>query len=472
MEGTFWALIPTLAAVIISLLTKEVYLSLLVGIITGALLISHNPIEALSVVFDTMAQQIGATGEGLGNAGILIFIVELGLLVALMNKSGGTEAISYRIASKVRSDKGALLATGGLGCLIFMDDYFNRLAVGTIMKPVADRFDISRIKLAQYVCAISVSVCILVPISSWASAITGNIGEGMDNAFNAYLKTLTCNFYPILTLIFLFVSPLIGAKKTKKQLPVALKKPNGKAIDLILPITALVISSILLMTEFTSETALAIGGAIALMTCFALYLPRKVMSLRQFTSCFSDGVSSIGDVIMILVLAWTLTGICEKLEIGTFIVGVTSSMGNAKAILPAVMFVAAMGTAFATGTAWGTFGMLVPLAVPMFEPFSTLQILTISAVLSGAVFGNQASPISDSTLLASSICECNHIEFIHSQLPNLLAIAASALMGFLVSGLSGYIWAGWIAAFTVFIAILAAKKLKISLKKPQNAHVQ
>ena len=330
--------------------------------------------------------------------------------------------------------------------MMFTDDYFNRLAVGTIMKPIADRFDIPRIKLAQYVCGISVCVCILVPISSWASAITGNIGESMDGAFSAYLRTLTCNFYPVLMLAFLFISPLIGAKKSVGAATVAMEKPKGKSIDLVLPIVALVGSTLLLMTKFDSETALAMGGAIALITCFLLYLPRKVMTLREFTGCFGDGLRATAEVIMILVLAWTLTGVCEKLDLSAFISSLTASMGDAKSFLPAIMFLAAMGASFATGTAWGTFGMLVPLAVPMFEPLSTMQILTISAVLSGAVFGNQASPISDSALLASSICECDHIKFIHTQLPALLAVAAASMLGFLASGLSGHIWAGWLAA--------------------------
>ena len=465
MAGTFWAIVPTLIAVIVSLLTKEVFLSLLVGIFAGAIIIAKNPIEAINEVFNVMAQKTGASEGGLGNAGILIFIIELGLLVTIINKSGGTAALSYRLMNRIRSKKGALLTTAGLGCMIFMDDYFNRLAVGTVMKPIFDKFGLSRIKLAHIVVSVSVSICMLVPISSWASAITGNIGEGMEGAFNAYLKTLICNFYPILTLAFLLIAPILGVEIPGMTADIEtttaeIDKPKGNPLDLILPIAALVVSSLALMTKYDSEIALAMGGAIAILFCLLLYLPRKIMTVKEFTGCFSDGFKSVADVIMILVLAWTLTGICEKLDIAAFIGGLTSSMGSAKSLLPGIMFVAAMGTAFATGTAWGTFGMLVPLAVPMFEPFSTLQILTISAVLSGSVFGNQVSPISDSTLLASKVCECDHISFIKAQLPGALTLASIALLGFLISGLCGHIWAGWIAVTATFSATLTALSLK------------
>lgn len=477
MEGTFWALVPTLAAVVIAMITKEVYVSLIVGILTGVFLIAANPLEALNELFVIMAQKtgadIGSEGAiaGLGNAGILIFIAELGILVSLLNKSGGTAALSYALTRKIKSPKGALLVTAGLGCMIFMDDYFNRLAVGTIMRPVTDKFGLSHLRLAHIVGSVSLSVCILVPISSWASAITGNISEGMDNAFNAYLCTLTCNFYPILTLAFLFISSALSIDPigietfAPKSENAVTKKPEGNPLDLILPIAMLIACSIAFMTLYGSETALAISGAVTLAFCLILYLPRKVMTLKQFAECFSSGFKSIADVILILILAWTLTGVCERLDVGTFIGGLTSGMGSARSLLPAIMFVVAMGTAFATGTAWGTFGMLVPLVVPMFEPFSTLQILTVSAVLSGSVFGNQVSPISDSTLLTSKVCECDHMKFVKSQLPVSLIIAFMSLCGFLTAGVSGQIWAGWISSLAVFASFIVICALK---RRPQH----
>lgn len=482
MEGTFWALVPTLVAVVFALITKEVFISLFVGIFTGAMLIAGgNPITALSELFGIMAAKTGpdvAFGDGgnaqivgLGNAGILIFIIELGIIVALMNKSGGTAAFGKMITRRVKSDKSALLTTTALGCIIFMDDYFNRLAIGSIMRPVADKYDISRVKLAYIIGSVSVSICILIPISSWASAITGNIGEGLTDskgAFDIYLNTLLCNFYPILTLLFLFISPLLGIDLFKKRIAVAntdsqveIPESKGRAIDLIFPIAVLIILSIVFMTtSYASETILVMSGAITILLCFALYLPRKVMTVKEFTDCLSSGFKSIADVVIILVFAWTLTGVCEKLDVGTFVQSLTAGMGQAQTLLPAILFVAAMGTAFSTGTAWGTFGMLVPLTVPMFEAYSTLQILSIAAVLSGSVFGNQVSPISDSTLLASKVCMCDHMTLIKAQLPGALLIASIAFCGFLVAGVTSLIWLGWIVAITLFATLVLVTYLK------------
>ncbi len=481
MEGTFWAIAPTLIAVIMALITKEVFISLFVGLVAGALIISGgNPISAFYELFTVMASRTGADFEitdgaitvtGLGNAGVLIFILELGILVALMNKSGGTAAFGRTLLRRIKTQRSALLSTTGLGCMIFMDDYFNRLAVGSIMRPIADKHGISRVKLAYIIGSVSVCVCILVPISSWASAITGNLSEGLTEGdpFELYLKTLMCNFYPILTLAFLFLAPILKIEPIgMSDLPVTEcendveTEQKGKAIDLILPILALVFSSVGLMffTSYSSETTLVMSGAFTIILCLVLYLPRKVMSLKEFVSCISSGFKSVGDVMIILVFAWTLTGICEKLDVGAFIGGLTQNMGSAQDLLPAILFVVAMGTAFSTGTAWGTFGMLVPLTVPMFDAFSTMQILSIAAVLSGSVFGNQVSPISDSTLLASSVCECDHMTFIKAQLPGAMIIAAIALIGFLISGVTQNIGLGAITITVLFVVLIAVLKIK------------
>lgn len=481
MEGTFWAIAPTLIAVIMALITKEVFVSLFVGLVAGALIISGgNPISAFYELFNVMASKTGADIEvtdgainvvGLGNAGVLIFILELGILVALMNKSGGTAAFGRILLRRIKTQRGALLATTGLGCMIFMDDYFNRLAVGSIMRPIADKHGISRIKLAYIIGSVSVCVCILIPISSWASAITGNLGEGLTEGdpFDLYLKTLLCNFYPILTLAFLFLSPIFKIEPIgMSNLPVtdcgdAIEtEQKGNATDLIVPILALVASSVGLMffTSYSSETTLVMSGAFTIILCLVLYLPRKIMTLKEFVSCISGGFKSVGDVMIILVFAWTLTGICERLDVAAFIGGLTQNMGSAQNLLPAILFVVAMGTAFSTGTAWGTFGMLVPLTVPMFDAFSTMQILSIAAVLSGSVFGNQVSPISDSTLLASSVCECDHMKFIKAQLPGAMIIASIALCGFLISGLTQNIGFGSITVSALFIVFITTLKVK------------
>lgn len=480
MEGTFWAIVPTIVAVLAALITKEVFVALILGSLTGVLIISGgNPISAFGELFSIMADKVGADLSiidndiaviGLGNAGVLIFIVELGIIVALMNKSGGIEAFGKALMHRIKNTKSALLATTGLGCMLFMDDYFDRLAVGTIMRPIADKHGISRTRLAYIIGSASVSICILVPISSWASAITGNIGEGLlqGDPFELYLETLLCNFYPILTLAFLFLSPVfditpIGMKDRSEPFQAEITtKLKGRAIDLVLPIATLALSSIALMTftSFTSETTLVMSGAFTILLCFALYLPRKLMSVKEFTTCMGEGFRSVGEIMMILVFAWTLTGVCERLEIASFIRELAQGAGSARSLLPAILFAVAMVTAFSTGTAWGTFGMLVPLAVSMFDAFSILQILCIAAVLSGSVFGNQVSPISDSTLLASSVCQCEHMPFIKAQLPNAMIIAAISFVGFLISGITQRIWIGWIAVSVLFVGLIAILKVK------------
>lgn len=490
MEGTFFAVAPTLVAVIAALITKEVFISLFVGLLTGALMIGGgNPITAFYELFNIMALKTGADFEivdgeikivGLGNVGVLIFILELGIIVALMNKSGGTAAFGKFLTRRIKTQRGALLATTGLGCMIFMDDYFNRLAVGSIMRPVADKHGISRIRLAYIIGSVSVSICILIPISSWASAITGNIGESLTEGepFDLYLKTLLCNFYPILTLAFLFISPILGIEPIGMSALPTINSVNsdepkfkGKAIDLILPIFALIALSVglMLFLPYTSETTLVMSGAFTIILCLILYLPRKVMTLKEFVTCIGDGFKSVGDVMIILVFAWTLTGVCERLNVAAFIGGLASEMGGAQALLPSILFVVAMGTAFSTGTAWGTFGMLVPLTVPMFDAFSTMQILSIAAVLSGSVFGNQVSPISDSTLLASSVCECDQMKFIKAQLPGAMIIAFIAFCGFLISGITQNIRLGYSVISVLFVAFIVALKVKKTIQVRKNA---
>lgn len=495
MEGTFIAIVPTIVAVVFALITKEVFISLFIGIFAGSLLLADgNPVLALKELFETMAKSIGADMAegsvsqvvGLGNAGIILFMVELGIIVALINKSGATATFGKTITGKIKSEKSALIVTTTLGCAFFMDDCFNRLTVGTIMAPIADRLGITRVRLARIICGVSVSICMLIPVSSWASAISSNIGEGLTEGdpFKLYLSALSCNFYPILFLAFLFLSPIIEINT--KVNSVSKSEPNvqtvsndtGKTIDLILPIAALIlISGILMAIPYPSETALVISGAITVFICFLLYIPRKVMSLKEFTACFGSGIKSIAEILIILVFAWTLNGICGRLGVSEFILSLTDKMGSLNNILPAILFLAAMGISFSTGTAWGTFGMLIPLTVPLFKPFSDLQILSIAAVLSGSVFGNQVSPISDSILLTSKVCDCDHLSLIKAQLPDALCIAFISFLGFLISGIT-FVWLGWLISIVtlgVYIAvtiIIQKRKTKIKAPLPKTTKTQ
>ena len=518
MGQYFWALIPAVVAIVLALITKEVYVSLFSGILVGALTYIfknaiYNPIEAFGHIFNTMAEAMGPTFDGTGtitgagNAGILIFIVELGILVALMNKAGGAQAFGNWVYKHVKSRKGALLATTGLGCILFIDDYFNRLAAGSIMQPINDKYRISRAKTTFIIGSLSVTICILIPVSSWASAVASNIKDG--NSFGTYVETIYQNFYPILLIAFLFVTSALGIDMFGlfKQEAHAIKTGDvtgglevsgtdekieycekGRVLDLVLPICVLVISCCCLLlikhdvvtpvldqvtgapkidettgeiiTEivrtplFATETALPISGAFALIFCLALYLPRRLMKLKEFTGCFGTGFKSVADVIIIVIFAWTLKGISDSLNLNAFVEAFAVLLGDATAILPALFFVVAMGIAFAIGTSWGTFGIMVPVVVAMGLPHD-IMVLTISAVLSGAVFGDGVSPISDATILSAGACKCNHMGYIKAQMPNCLLIAAITFVAFFVSGFVG-IWIGWVVAIVLFTALVLA----------------
>ena len=500
MEGTFWAIVPALVTIIIALAFKQVYVALFVGVFTGAMMLAGgNPLIAFERLFKIMANTLSDSFDPSSSGGdynfehgaILIFILMLGILVVLMNKAGGTQAMGNWFAKKVRSRKGILGVTAGFGVLMFMDDYFNRLATGSVMRPITDKYRISRVKLAFIIGSLSVSVCILIPISSWASAIASTISEGLPdgstaNAFTLYLQSVACNFYPILTIIFIVVTSVLGMDffTIRKREKTAIEtgdvtcgkqptfeseenyavNPRGKIIDLVLPILAMIVFSIGFMFFFNARygdmlasISLACGSTLAVIFTMILYIPRKVLTFAECNKSFGDGFKSICDVFMILILAWTLSDICSELDVGTFVSSIASAMGDAKVLLPAIMFLIAMGTSFATGTSWGTFGIIVPLVIPMFttEIGSQLQILTVSAVLSGAVFGDQVSPISDATILSAATAQCDHMDYVKAQLPVALLNAVVAFVGFLAGGLTNNIWVGWLATLVGFVVLIA-----------------
>ena len=491
MEGTFWALVPALITIIIALITKQVYISLFIGIFTGAMLFAHgNPLTAFENLFEVMAKTL--SGDGGSHGAILIFILMLGVLVALIDKAGGTKAMGNWFASNVKSRKGMLAVTAGFGALMFMDDYFNRLATGTVMRPITDKYRISRVKLAYIIGSLSVAVCVLVPISSWASAIESNIASGLteealngDNIYSLYLKSAACNFYPILTIVFIFATialgmdffgirkrelntmetqdPNCGMEATFKSEEHHAEKSTGKIIDLVLPIAFMIAFSIGFMIYFSatdsssgSEIALACGSTVAVIATLIMYLIRKNITLKGFTQSLGDGFKSICDVFMILILAWTLADICAELEINTFISSIANAMGDMKVLLPAIMMLIAMGISFATGTSWGTFGIIVPLVNPMFvgQIGSELYLLTVAAVLSGAVFGDQVSPISDATILAAATTKCNHMDYVRCQLPVALMVAVLSFVGFLIGGITKSITIGWIVTAGAFVILM------------------
>ena len=486
MEATLWTIVPPLIAIALALITKEVYFSLLIGILSGALMYSgFNPLGALQTTFTIISDKVG------GNMNIIIFLVLLGMLVALMNKSGATRAYGNWAKKSIKTQRGALAATSALGVLIFVDDYFNCLTVGTVMRPVTDTHKISRAKLAYIIDATAAPVCIIAPISSWAAAVGSSLPEGSAlDGFGLFLRTIPFNLYALLTLamvVFLIVSKIdFGsmAKSLKKETSegiqaaesmdnLVVKNEHGRIIDLVIPIVVLIVLCILAMlytggimegvgivdafADCDASLALALGSFFAIIVTALLYLPRKVVSFKEFAQSLVDGFIAMVPAILILTLAWTLGSICSEdyLNLGGYVSGIVESSNMSLGLMPAIFFAVALGLAFATGTSWGTFGILIPIAMSVFgADISRLMVITVSAILAGAVCGDHVSPISDTTILSSTGAQCNHIEHVSTQMPYALLVAACCFVGYLVSGFSGNGYIGLLAGAVLLFAIL------------------
>lgn len=483
MTATFWAILPPVVAIVLALITKEVYSSLLIGIVMGGLLYAAgNPIKAIETVFSIMTTKIGE------NAYILIFLVLLGILVALITKSGASRAYGEWASGAIKSRRGALAATSCLGALIFVDDYFNCLTVGTVMRPVTDKYKITRQKLAYIIDATAAPVCILSPISSWAAAVSTSLPKDSKvDGFSLFLRTIPLNMYAIFTLIFLIFmicrdrdfsrmkrceqdqSEQEKLQEVESDVEIVGK---GKVIDLILPIAVLIVSCIAMMlytggffdgknvvTAFSdceASKSLVIGCFFTLVLTFLLYLPRKIINFSQYCESFTQGFKAMTSAIMILCLAWTLSGVCsaDYLNIGGYVSGIVEASTVIDMLLPFLFFIIALGLSFATGTSWGTFGILIPIAVAVFGDTSSMLTVCVAAILAGAVCGDHISPISDTTILASAGAQCVHIEHVSTQFPYALLVAAACGVGYLIAGLLHNPYIGWIAGFVALIMIL------------------
>ena len=496
MEATIWTILPPLIAIVLALITKEVYLSLFLGVISGALMYTNfHPVEALTETFNIMGDKVS------GNITIIIFLVLLGMLVALMNKSGATRAYGSWAKKSIKSQRGALAATSALGVLIFVDDYFNCLTVGTVMRPVTDTHKISRAKLAYIIDATAAPVCIIAPISSWAAAVGSSLPEGSGiEGFSLFLKTIPFNLYALLTLamvVFLIISKIdfgsmakslnkeetegIDAAESMDKLVVENK--NGRISDLVLPIVVLIISCIAFMlytggiadgvgivnafADCSSALSLALGAFVAIIFTALLYLPRKVVSFKEFNKSLVEGFIAMVPAILILTFAWTLSGICSEdyLNLGGYVSGIVESSNLSLGLIPAIFFAVALGLAFATGTSWGTFAILIPVATSVFGgEVSQLLIITVSAILAGAVCGDHVSPISDTTILSSTGAQCNHIEHVSTQMPYAFLVAACCFVGYLVSGFSGNGYLGLLVGAVILLVALFSIYAKVKKK--------
>ena len=483
MYATFWALVPPIIAIVLALITKEVYFSLFIGILFGGMFYSNFSFEGTiqTIFVDGMIAKIT---DG-WNVGILIFLVMLGIMVSLMNKVGGSAAYGRWAATKIKSRKGAMLSTLALGVLIFIDDYFNCLTVGSVMRPVTDKFKVSRAKLAYIIDSTAAPVCILAPISSWAAAVSGLV-EG-ESGFALFVKAIPYNYYALLTILTIVLITVLGfdfgpMKKhednavnnddlyTTPDRPYANvvadeKETKGKVIDLILPVAVLIVCCIvgLLYTggifdgvgviaafeACDASLGLVFGSFIALVITFFLYIPRKVITFTEFAKSFTEGFCAMVPAILILVFAWTLSGMTSLLGADVFVAGIVESTAGALDLfLPAIIFLIALGLAFATGTSWGTFGILLPIVIEVLVPGSELLTISISACLAGAVCGDHISPISDTTIMASTGAQSNHINHVSTQIPYALVVAAVSFVSYLI--------AAWLQNVFVCLAIAVA----------------
>ena len=470
--GTWWSLVPPLLAIVLALVTKEVYSSLFIGVAMGALLYTgFHPWNAFVAFFDIMKNSM--------NLNILIFDVLLGMIIVLMSKSGGSAAYGKWAGTKIKSKKSAMLATTGLGVLIFVDDYFNCLTVGSVMRPVTDRFKVSRAKLAYIIDATAAPVCIIAPISSWAAAVNSYVPEDAGiSGFQLFLRTIPYNLYAILTLLMVFTIILTGLdfglmKKHEKnaaagdlftsggeefdQVKEEEISSNGKVIDLVLPVLVLIVTAIgaMIYTGFLggatdvvtafagcdAETSLIFATLITVMFMLALYLPRKVITFKGFMDSFVEGFKMMIPAIGILIFAWSLKGMGDALEIASFVENLVGSNASASVLLPAILFLVAIFLSFSTGTSWGTFAILVPIAIAMFPGADNMQmmIIAVASVLSGAVCGDHVSPISDTTVMSSAGAQSNHINHVTTQMQYAVVVAVVSAIGYVIAGFV-HIW--------------------------------
>ena len=501
--GTVWSLMPPIIAIGLALITKEVYISLFVGIASGAFLqvggFGH-PVAAVETIFGTILAKLGDAW----NIGILIFLVILGVIVILMNKAGGSKAYGDWARKAIKTRRGAQLATFILGVVIFVDDYFNCLTVGSVMRPVTDGHKISRAKLAYLIDATAAPVCIIAPISSWAAAVSGMV-EGA-NGLVLFIRAIPYNYYALLTLLMIIVISILnidyGPMKTHEDnaqyhndLYTTPDRPyadandeptssRGRVADLILPVIVLIICCIIglmytggffgggvsIVDAFANSDAsvgLMLGSFVAILFAFIYFLSRRVLSFRQFADSMPEGFKAMVPAILILTFAWSISGITSNLGAAEFVANaVHDSAAGFQMFLPAIIFLIACGLAFATGTSWGTFGILIPIVVEVFPNDSEILIIAIAACLGGAVMGDHISPISDTTIMASTGAQCNHINHVATQIPYAITVTVVAFISYILAGFIQNVAINLIIASALMVVVLLVIRKVSSSKTP------
>lgn len=512
-KGTLWSLFPPVIAIGLALITKEVYSSLFVGILSGGIIYAAASGTGFEGAFKAVVQDGLITNlSNAYNVGILVFLVVLGIIVVLMNKAGGSRAYGEWAAAHIKGRRGVALSTFFLGVLIFVDDYFNCLTVGSVMRPITDKHNISRSKLAYLIDSTAAPICIIAPISSWAAAVSGTV-EGV-NGISLFINTIPYNLYAFLTIlmvIFISVSdtdygPMKIHEDNAKNGDIFTTKNNtyeqdaqpvterGRVIDLILPVAVLIVFCVVGMiytggffsgTDFVTAFAncdaaygLSLGSISALIVIIAYYMLRRVLKFNECMDSIAAGFKQMVPAILILTFAWTLKTMTNHLEAGAFVSGVVQSATALSVLLPVILFVVAIGLAFATGTSWGTFGILIPIVTSVFEAelanvsqtgeIPSMVIICISACLAGAVCGDHCSPISDTTIMASTGAQCDHVNHVSTQLPYALTVAAVCVVGYLLSGFvhNVFIVLGFSAA--LMLAVLFAIRFFVKRKEGRD----
>ena len=476
--GTWWALVPPLLAILLAFVTKEVYSSLFIGSAVGVLLYTgFHPWDAFTSFFEILRNSM--------NINILIFDILLGMVVVLMAKSGGSAAYGKWAGTKIKTKRSALLATMGLGVLIFVDDYFNCLTVGSVMRPVTDSHKVSRAKLAYIIDSTAAPVCIIAPISSWAAAV------------NSYaILTIAMVFYICYTGFDFGQMKLHEDNAAKgdlfttggeefEQVSEQEVNPNGKVIDLVLPVAVLIVSAIgaMVYTGFLggadnvisafagcdAETSLIFASVVTILFMMALYLPRKVITFKSFMDSLSEGFKLMVPAVTILVFAWTLKGVGDAMGLAQFVGSVVGDHASASIFIPVVLFAVAVFLSFSTGTSWGTFAILVPIATGMFAAGTNLEmmIISVSAVLAGAVCGDHISPISDTTVMSSAGAQSNHLNHVSTQMQYAAVTACVCLVGYLIAAVTRTWWITLGVSLLLLLAVLSGMR-RFCAKKAEN----
>ena len=483
LSYTAWALLPPVVAIGLALATKEVYSSLFIGILIGGLLYSGFGFEGTLVhVFE---DGFVASVADSYNVGILIFLVLLGAIVAMMNKAGGSEAFGRWASEHIKTKTGAMLATTALGVLIFIDDYFNCLTVGSVMRPVADKHGISKEKLSYLIDATAAPICIIAPVSSWAAAVAGFVKDSGVSGFQLFVKAIPYNFYALLTIVMMIALALMKfdygpmrkfepytAEAAKQKLDTMVKRQGsfkegiqakkeeiikdksrktGKVIDLVIPIVVLIIACVIGMlysggffsganvieafSDSDASVGLLLGSACTFIIVVIYYLFRKVLKFEDIMICLPEGFKAMVPAILILVFAWTLKAMTDSLGAREFVSAlVEGSAAGLQVMLPAIIFLIGCFLSFSTGTSWGTFGILIPITISVFPITTSIGVVCVSACMAGAVCGDHCSPISDTTIMASAGADCDHINHVNTQLPYAITVALVSFVCYIIAG--------------------------------------